>query len=117
MRYPLEKYKYFTYFDKEKNCEVVVAVSTYGGKVVRGIAKCDPRDTYSVENGKKLAAARCNLKIAEKRAKRAKQKSEAAAKALQEASTHYSNMVSYYTDSIDELNEAHMYLGDLLSFM
>ena len=29
----------------------VVAVSTYAGKVVRGVAKCDVNDTFSLENG------------------------------------------------------------------
>ena len=65
--YTNDKYTYFV-ADKQKK---VVAVSTYAGKIVRGVAKCDPRDEFSIETGKKLAAARCNLKVATKRAKRA----------------------------------------------
>ena len=56
------RYKYYT-----NNKDVVVAVSSYAGKTVRGVAKCDPRDTFDIEKGKELAAARCNEKIAEKK--------------------------------------------------
>ena len=55
------RYKYYT-----NNKDVVVAVSSYAGKTVRGVAKCDPRDTFDIEKGKELAAARCNEKIAYK---------------------------------------------------
>lgn len=50
----------------------VIALSSYAGKTVRGVAKCHPNDVFDEEFGKKLAAARCNLKIAEKRHLRAK---------------------------------------------
>ena len=70
MKYSLDKYKYFTYYDKNGK-KTVSAVSTYAGKTVKGYAKCDPRDTYDFEAGKRLAAARCNQKVAQKRARRA----------------------------------------------
>ena len=36
MMYPTEKYRYYT------NGRRVIAVSTYAGKTVRGVATCDP---------------------------------------------------------------------------
>ena len=64
----LDMTKYSFYTDGKTK---VIAVSTYAGKVVRGVAKCDINDTFSFEKGKELAAARCNEKIAKKRFARA----------------------------------------------
>ena len=44
--YPIEKYRYYT------NGRRVIAVSTYAGKTVRGVATCDPGDEFSMEKGK-----------------------------------------------------------------
>lgn len=49
--------------------KTVVARSTFAGRTVVGIAKCMPEDEFDIEQGKKLATARCNLKIAKKRLK------------------------------------------------
>ena len=43
MKYSLDKYKYFTYYDKNGK-KTVSAVSAYAGKTVRGCVKCDPRE-------------------------------------------------------------------------
>ena len=58
-------YKYYVSDGK------VIAVSSYAKKTVRGVAKCSPNDVFDLEKGKKLAAARCNLKVAQKRNYRA----------------------------------------------
>lgn len=47
--YPIEKYKFYT------NGSRVIAVSTYAGKTVRGVAVCHAGDAFSLEKGKKLA--------------------------------------------------------------
>ena len=49
----------------------VIAVSSFAGQTVRGVAKCNPADEFDAEKGAALAAARCGLKIAQKRTKRA----------------------------------------------
>ena len=46
MEYSLDRYNYYTTQNK------VIAVSTYAGRTVKGIAKCDPRDTFSIDSGK-----------------------------------------------------------------
>ena len=111
MNFSLNKYHYVVSDNK------VIALSTYAGHTVRGIAKCDPKDEFDLENGKKLAAARCNYKVALKRAKRSAMKVEDAANAVKAASVHYSNMVSYNHDAKVELNEAEDELNKLLLSM
>ena len=91
--YPMEKYRF--YFANNK----VVAVSTFEGRTVRGVAKCDPKDTFDVESGKMLAAARCNQKVAEKRERRAKRELGKAVKAYEKARDHMRKMDDYYKDS------------------
>lgn len=49
------------------NGKMVIAVTTFNGKTVKGIAKCSDQDTFDFEIGKKLAIARCNFKVAQLR--------------------------------------------------
>lgn len=77
----------------------VICVSSYAGKAVRGVAKCDPKDTFNLEDGKKLAQARCDYKIAKKRVLRARAKHAEATKALSDAREYQDKMQSYYDES------------------
>ena len=58
------KYRYYTNGEN-----VVVAVASYKGRTIRGVAKCSEQDEFDLETGKKLAAARCAMKIARERVK------------------------------------------------
>lgn len=98
----MNKYRFYQSDNK------VIAVSTYAGKTVRGVAKCDPEDTFSLEDGKELAAARLDKRIAEKRFKRATRKFEEARKALAEAQDYYDRMYEYYEDSAVNLGNARL---------
>lgn len=91
----------------------VIAISTYAGKTVRGVAKCDPRDTFNTEDGKKLAAARCNEKISKKRLARASKKLKQAEAQLREAQAHYNKMLTYRNESHTAYMEACSSVGDL----
>ena len=95
------RYKYYT-----NNKDVVVAVSTYAGKTVRGVAKLDPRDTFDLEKGKALASARCNEKIALKRAERARQKYNKAIKECEKLEKIKEKMTNYYNESMAALVNA-----------
>lgn len=92
----------------------VIAVSSYAGKTVKGVAKCSPEDTFDVEKGKQLAAARCNAKIAEKREKRAWEKVSEAEEAVNKASEYYDKMRVYCNDSVIAREEAETELDDIL---
>lgn len=80
----------------------VICVSSYGGKAVRGVAKCDPKDIFNLEDGKKLAQARCDYKIAKKRVLRARAKHAEATKALGDAREYQDKMQSYYDESFKD---------------
>lgn len=104
----LDKYKFYVGKDR------VIAVSTYAGRPVRGVAKCASEDKFDLETGKKLAAARCNYKIAMKRAKRATQKYHEAIKTRNSAQAKVEAMSSYQTDANAALGQAYIALTDLL---
>ena len=112
MNYPLSKYRYY---QRIKNgVPEVIAISTYGGKTVRGRAKCDPHDHFDLETGKRLAAARCALKVAEKRAARATHCVSVAEEQVRFATQKHLDMIHYYEDSINEVANARNTIEDIM---
>ena len=109
--YPIEKYKFYAAPNK------IVAVSTYEGKIVRGVAKCDPRDHFDPELGKELAAARCNQKIATKRQRRADKELKKAVAAFDKAQKHMFAMNDYYEDARAAAKTANSRVDTLLKKM
>lgn len=102
------RYRFYT-----DNKTIVVCVSSYAGKTVRGVAKCDPRDVFDLEHGKALAQARCNHKIAEKRYANAQHKYQEAAYEAEKAYKHLLDMGEYIRDSaiaVEDAKEALFYL-------
>ena len=64
-----------TFYTNDKN--LVTCVSHYAGKRVVGTAKCNTEeDTFDLARGMELAAARCDVKVLEKRVKRATQRAQ-----------------------------------------
>ena len=98
--FPIEKYKFIVTDNK------VIALSTYAGKTVRGIATCSPEDVFDLEYGKRLAAARCNEKICAKRRIRAAVKRAEAEHLYLMAKEHLQKMNEYYNDSATKHYEA-----------
>lgn len=107
----MNKYHFYTTGNK------VIAVSTYAGRTVRGIAKCSDKDEFNLEKGKQLAAARCGLKIAEKRLKRADGKLIEAKEDEEKAKKYTKDMYSYYVRSAYELEDAENYLNSIFEGM
>lgn len=91
--YPFEKYRFY-----EGNGKVV-AVSTYAGKTVRGVAKCDPKDTFDIEKGRMLAAARCAEKVAKRRLARARNECRKASNDYRAVHDRWLKMNDYYEDA------------------
>lgn len=100
MSFPLEKYRFY------QNGNRIIAVSTYGKKTVRGVAICHPEDSFDIETGKRIAAARCNEKVAQKRLERASQKAKEANIAVEAARKHQADMNEYYNDAFVAYNLA-----------
>lgn len=113
MKYPMEKYKFYQ-FKNHHGGITVVAASTYGKKTVKGYAKCNANDDFDFEKGKELAAARCALKIAEKRNKRASEKYMEAVQDMNNAINRFNDMKTYFMDSVDQVDEAIEKVNELL---
>lgn len=94
------KYKYIVVGRK------VIALSTFAGKTVRGVAICSENDEFDLEKGKELARARCNAKIAHKRFKRAEEEYACAYEIFTEARKYIDKYANYYTDSYAKYGEA-----------
>lgn len=94
---------------------MVAAVSSFAGKKVRGVAKCNPNDNFDLEKGKALAAARCGEKVARKRVKRAYAKIDEARAQLDVAVRNYEEALSYQNDAEIKYNDAVFELENVLS--
>lgn len=108
-----EKYQHAIHTD-DKGRKVVVAWSTYAGKIVHGRAKCSANDEFSLEKGKKLARARCNARIAKRRRANAERLLEEAKRAKAQAEQRYIKMLHYYTDACDSYINAEGHVNLLL---
>lgn len=103
------RYRYFT--DANLN---VICVSTYAGKPVRGVAKCDTdHDKFDEKCGKKLSRARCDYKIAFKRVRRANEKLVEAQEALYRAQQQYNKMLDYQDSAMQEFEFAREQLEEI----
>ena len=95
-----DRYKYVVHGNE------VIAISTYEGRPVRAVAYCHPDDNFNEEVGKKLAALRCNVKVAKKRFARAKGLLKVKQRALEWITRECEKAESYYNDAEDKLTEA-----------
>ena len=93
----------------------VIAISTFAGKTVKGIAKCDPSDEFSMNIGEELAAARCNNKIAAKRVRCAQRKLDEAVKALEFANSQVEFATKYLNESTVKYEESVREVDEILS--
>jgi hypothetical protein len=93
----------------------VIAVSSFGEQPVKGIAKCDPSDTFSLKIGKELAEARCNFKVASKRAKYAETKLDEATAAFNAAAAYLCYVKKYHTSALNTRDEAQKIVNDVLA--
>ena len=109
----MSRYQYYEYTNPE-GIHTIACVTTYAGKTVKGIAKCDPRDEYSRKQGRELALARCDEKVAGRRMRRAKRKFEEAQKAYEESLRYLHDMCAYYGDSVAKYNEAMLKTNEVL---
>ena len=100
----MRKFEYKYKIDEAKR--TVVAFSTFAGKVITGVAHCAPEDTFDVEIGKKIAAARCSVKIAEKRMKRAEDCYAWAKECVEYWTAEEEKMKHYESDSVEAYKKA-----------
>jgi hypothetical protein len=106
------KFKHKYRVDEEHRA--VIAFSSFAGKTITGVAKCDPEDTFDLDTGKKLASARCDFKVAKKRMKHAKACLEYATEAAEYWASYKEKMEAYVTDSAKAYDEALDELADIV---
>lgn len=102
-------YKFYT--DNKHICKVT---STFAGVEVTGVAKCDPRDTFDKNIGFEIARARCDYKIARKRANRAALKYRQAFTKRANAQQYESKMSNYVADAFQAEEEAEIWLDSIM---
>ena len=108
MRNRPSKYKFYYQGNK------IHAVSKYAGKDVRGTATCHAGDNFDAKFGAQLAASRCDLKVATKRLRHAKERLDAAEKAFSEASGELIAARYYLEHASDEYSNAVNTVEDIL---
>lgn len=108
--------KYNFYFNTATG--LVVCTTFYKGKLLKGIAKCCPEDTFDIEAGKKLAYLRCRLKFLKNKLRRADEAYVQAVLAKAKAEDNYEKALEFaadvdyqYNQSIIELNRFEHELG------
>lgn len=114
--YPIEKYDFKTYEKTNPDgtkTTVVIALTTYRGKVVKGVAKCMESDDFSLEKGKELAAARCDLKVCHKRMRRLYGKTNEVFKNLENTGRMFDKMKTSLDKSIEEYINSSNRLDDI----
>jgi hypothetical protein len=97
-------YKYKYVIDEKKR--TIVALSTFAGQVVRGVARCAPNDAFDIEAGKKLAEARCVMKIAHRRLRRAEDMVKGSKEGLRYFTEQVNKYEKYEIDSIESVKKA-----------
>ena len=107
----MRKFEYKYKIDEKKR--TIVAMSTFAGRTVVGVARCSDADEFNIETGKKIAAARCSVKIAEKRMKRAEECYAYAVDAMKYWTEELEKMKHYDTDSVEAYKKAVAALAEI----
>lgn len=104
---PYNNYKYYTQGNK------IHAVSSFGGKPVRATATCHENDIYDYNIGCKVAAKKCNVKVATKRQRHAEERYNDAMNTYLKAYAEYVAALEYKQYAQDAYNGA---MNDLLDY-
>lgn len=112
MAFSKDKYNYVDHTPKGSDVREIIALSTYCGSVVKGSAKCDPRDTFDSNTGENLAALRCYKKVAERRMRNANHRVEEAQTKIAEAQRELEKAWKYQEHAQKEYDEASKLLDE-----
>lgn len=107
----MKRYKNYKFYYNNKT---IYAVSSYAGRTVKGISTCADDDKYDEEYGKELAVARCDVRVASKRMKRASSKVCEARAQMEKANQYLNRMLAYAADTRNEYAEAVTHLEQVL---
>jgi hypothetical protein len=105
----MPNYKFYSTDNK------IIATSSFAGKTVKGVAKCDPVDTFSVESGEELAAARCNSKISAKRVKYLRGKLASACDELARVKAEVEQLTALYNEAVVSYSNSEAEITEILA--
>ena len=114
MAFNKDKYRYVDHTPKNSNVREIIALASYCGSVVKGSAKCDPRDLFDSNVGEMLAALRCNSKVAEKRLHNSEDKVIEAQAKVEAAMRELEKATKYHNHAQKEYDEASKLLVDFV---
>ena len=103
--------KYHFYYNIDS--EVVVCTTKYRGKIIRGVAKCNPGDCFDLTTGKNLAYLRCKQKCAKKKLSRAYEVYGYAADNEERIRKSVLSAYEFVSDALEQLDEANNELSKL----
>ena len=112
MAFNKDKYYYVDHTPKDSDVREIIALSTYCGSIVKGSAKCDPRDTFDLNTGENLAALRCYKKVAERRMRNANNRVEEAKIKIAEIQRELEKARKYQEHAQKEYDEASKLLDE-----
>lgn len=92
-----------------------ICVSSFAGKPVRGVAICDSKDTFTEDAGQKVSMARCDVKVANKRVKKAFQDLNGLYEARDTINAYIVKATERYDLARDKQDKAEQGLLDILS--
>ena len=92
----------------------IICVSSYGGKKVRGVAKCAPGDIFNEDFGRTLAKLRCDERVAQYRLSHANKKYLEAEAAYEKAALRLDKMDKFSVDARCQLNEIRNALKEMV---
>ena len=95
----------FNIIKDEKN-KKIIAIAKLGNQYFRGVAKCNPIDTYDEKLGTQLAIARCKVKLTKKRKQVAEKQLVDAYNMYQRVSKILSERKDFFGKCTDEFSEA-----------
>ena len=91
----------------------VICTTYYKGQIIKGIAKCDPADTFDLERGKELAYLRCRKKLLKRKVDRAVDVYSQTVEAVCTANKRRQRAIEFFNDASNEYKEITQALEEL----
>ena len=104
--------KYNFYYNMSSG--LVICAAHYKGKIVRGVSKCCPEDTFNLDVGKELAYLRCKQKLAERKYKHANEVCTEAKAAVEAATVAHRKAELFAQEAYDKMIESEIALSDFV---
>lgn len=99
------KYKFYEFYNSNKDCRSIKCASSYEGKNVSAVADLHPGDEYDVEIGKEIARLRCEQKLLKRKRTRFRRKIGEVISIIEDMTIHLNRLakrVNAYKETVEE---------------